>query len=169
LRETVGIRDKPVEEGVVERAVDEPGAGALQLVAHPAGAPDCTLSGSSYDATARRNARPSWRQRRPDGGGYWTTFTANGITRNGPGRGLSAHQRQRHGEAVVDVHPVDDGEVEVVLDQRLREVRGEFRMPLDRRHRPRSPALRRRARTRRRKPIANVGIISRLNADAWSL
>src|SRR5580700_37091 len=34
------VVDQPVEEGVVELGVDEPGAGSLQLVAHPAGAPD---------------------------------------------------------------------------------------------------------------------------------
>src|SRR5215831_15765297 len=38
--QVVRVADQPVEERVVERGVDEPGARALQLVAHAAGAPD---------------------------------------------------------------------------------------------------------------------------------
>jgi len=42
---------------------------------------------------------------------------------------------------VVDVHLVDDGEIEIVLDHRLRDMRGKLRMPDHLRHRARSPAL----------------------------
>src|SRR5579863_4564028 len=38
-RQVVRVVDQPVEEGVVELRVDEARAGALQLVAHPAGTP----------------------------------------------------------------------------------------------------------------------------------
>ena len=68
----------------------------------------CTLSGSSYDSIALRIAWPSMKQRRPDGTGYCTTLTANGITGHGHAFGLPEQQRQRHREAVVDVHLVDD-------------------------------------------------------------
>ncbi len=86
-----------------------------------------------------------------------------------PGVGLAEHQRQRHREAVVDVHLVDDRQVEVLLDHRLGDVRGQLGMA-DRRRAPAAgPSPRRRLRTRRAVPIANVGIMSRLNAVAWSL
>ena len=49
------------------------------------------------------------------------------MTRHGPGFGLAEHQGERDGEAVVDVHPVDDGEIEVLLDHGLRDVPGEIR------------------------------------------
>src|SRR5690606_15020017 len=42
-RQSLRIGDQPVEEGVVELAVDQPGARPLQLVAHAAGAPDLHL------------------------------------------------------------------------------------------------------------------------------
>ena len=46
----IGIVDQPVEKPVVPLLVDEPGARALKLVAHAAGAPDVdvdVLTGSS--------------------------------------------------------------------------------------------------------------------------
>ena len=47
-----------------------------------------------------------------------------------PLRRLAEHDRQRHGEPVVDRHLVDEGEVELVDDERLGEVPGQFRMAL---------------------------------------
>ena len=50
-------------------------------------------------------------------------------------------QIHRHREPVVDLHLVADGEVELVEDHRLRDVRGELGMALHHRHRARAPAL----------------------------
>ena len=79
---------------------------------------------------------------------------------------LPEHQRQRHGQAVVDVHPVDDGEIEVVLDHRLRDVRrrapdGPCTTGTGRGPQPSSAGANSSA-----QPIANVGMMSRLNAVA---
>ena len=69
---------------VVPLAVDQAGARPLQLVAHAAGAPDLHVRAARRSvSTARRIAWPSWKQRRPDGTGYCTTLTANGITGHG--------------------------------------------------------------------------------------
>ena len=43
----------------------------------------CTFRSSSKDSTALRMAWPSAKQRRPEGTGYCTTLTANGITGQG--------------------------------------------------------------------------------------
>src|SRR5256885_6976816 len=43
----------------------------------------CTFRSSSKLSTARRMARPRLKQRWPDGTGYCTTLTANGITGQG--------------------------------------------------------------------------------------
>jgi hypothetical protein len=72
-------------------------------------------------------ALPNMKQRWPVGGGYNTTLTASGMT--------------GQGHSVVDLHLVHDGEVEFVENDGLRDVRGEPRMALHHRHRPRSPAL----------------------------
>ena len=61
--------------------------------------------------------------------------------RTRPRVGLAAHQRQRHRQAMIDIHSVDDGEIEIVLDHRLRDVRRQLRMPFHDRHRPRPPAF----------------------------
>ena len=42
---------------------------------------------------------------------------------------------------MVDVHFVDHGQVEVILNNRLHDVPGEVRVPLDVRHRARPPAF----------------------------
>jgi len=51
---------------------------------------------------------------------------------------LTEHQAERHSEPVVDVHLVGNGEVEVVLDDRLRNVSGGRRITDDLGHRARS-------------------------------
>ena len=56
-------------------------------------------------------------------------------------RGLAKHQAERHGQTVVYIHLVDDGQVKIVLNHRLRNVRGQFRVADDRGHRARSPAF----------------------------
>jgi hypothetical protein len=61
--------------------------------------------------------------------------------RAGPRLRLAAHQAHRHREAVVDIHLVDDGEIEIVLDHRLRDVARQLRMADQLGHRARAPAL----------------------------
>jgi len=141
LREARRIGDETVEEGIVPFAVDEAGARPLQLVAHAAGAPDLDLEGRVVgfdrlaDGAPQIEAAPARRHR------VLHDVHREGNHRARPRRGLPAHQRQRHGEAVVDVHPVHDGEVEVVHDHRLGDVGGQLRMALHRRHRARAPAF----------------------------
>src|SRR5262249_45074742 len=62
---------------------------------------------------------------------------------------LAEQQVHRNGHAVIDRHLVDDGEVELVEDHRLGDVRGERRMTLYDRHRARAPALVGRRKVRR--------------------
>src|SRR5690348_10523820 len=62
---------------------------------------------------------------------------------------LAAHQAQRHGQAMIDVHLVDDGKIEIVLNYRLRDVSGELRMADDFRHRAGTPTFIRRGEFRR--------------------
>ena len=54
---------------------------------------------------------------------------------------LTEHQTQRHGQAVVNVHFVDDGQVKVLLNHRLCNMRSQLRMALHHRHRARAPAF----------------------------
>ena len=54
---------------------------------------------------------------------------------------LPAHQTQGHGQAMVDIHLVDDGQVEIVLDHRLRDMRRQFGMTDHGGHWPRTPAF----------------------------
>ena len=58
-----------------------------------------------------------------------------------PGWRLTAHQRQRHGQAMVHVHFVDDGQVKVLLDDGLRNVRGQRGVALHHGHGAWAPAL----------------------------
>ena len=68
-----------------------------------------------------------------------------------PRLGCAAHQRQRHREAVVDVHLVDDGQVEVLAGSpTARCAQASSGWPIDRRARGAGPSLRRRAGTRPR-------------------
>jgi hypothetical protein len=54
---------------------------------------------------------------------------------------LTEDQAERHRQAVIDVHLVDDGHVEFVEDAALRDVPGEIGVALDHRHRARPPAF----------------------------
>ncbi len=69
------------------------------------------------------------------------TLTASGMTLQGHAVGLTVHERERHGETMIHVHLVHDGEIELIQDQRLRQVRCELWMPLNDRHWSRPPAL----------------------------
>ncbi|MNV55261.1 hypothetical protein D3C71_1474910 [compost metagenome] len=141
----LGVVDELVEEGVVKLFVDEAGAGALQLVAHATRAPDVhvqvfviALHGLA-DGLAQVVAAAA--------AGHRVLHHVDGERdhRAGPGalrRVLFAkHQRQGHGQAVVHGHLVDDGEVKVLLDDRLRNVRGQVRMTNDLGHGARAKAL----------------------------
>src|SRR5450759_295679 len=139
--EPLGISDQAIEEGVVELLVDQPGARPLQLVAHAAGAPDLHVErfvvglDGLADRLAEHVAAPA-RGRR-----ILHDIDRERNHRARPRLRLAAHQAQRHGEAVVDVHLVDDGQIEIVLDHRLRDVRRELRMANHLGHRTRTPAL----------------------------
>ena len=61
--------------------------------------------------------------------------------RAGPFLRRAEHEIERHGQPVIDLHLVDDGQVEAVENDRRRDVRGKLRMPFHHRHRARTPAL----------------------------
>ena len=118
-----------------------PARGPCSWWRHAAGAPDLHVEivGERLDGLADRAAEMpaavAGRRRILDD----VDRQRNHLAR--PRRRLPEHQRQRHGQAMVDVHPVDDRHVELVEDRRLRDVPGELRMALDDRHRPRAPAF----------------------------
>src|SRR5450756_2821205 len=140
-REPLGIGNQPIEEGGVELPVDQPGARPLQLVAHAAGAPDLDVErlvvglDGLADRLAEHEAAP------PGGRRVLHDVDGKRDHRAWPGLRLAAHQAHRHREAVVDVHLVDDGEIEIVLDHRLGDVAGELGMADHLGHRARAPAL----------------------------
>ena len=58
-----------------------------------------------------------------------------------PGHSVGPQQRHGHGEAMVDLHFLAGGQVELVGHQRFDQVPGELRVAGERRHRLQSPAL----------------------------
>src|SRR5665213_3578318 len=139
--ESLGIRDQPVEEGIVPLLVDKSGARSLQLMAHAASTPDLDVERLviGLDGLANRlaehEAAPPRRRR------VLHDIDGERDHRARPRLRLAAHQAERDGEAVMDVHLVDDGQVEIVLDHRLGDMRCQFRMADHVRHRARPPAL----------------------------
>ncbi len=110
-------------------------------MAHAAGAPDLHVErlviglDRLADRLAEHVAAPARGNRiLHDVDGEWNH-------RAWPGLRLAAHQAHRHRQAVVDLHPVDDGEIEIILDHGLRDMRRELRMADHLGHRTRAPAL----------------------------
>src|SRR6185436_11842081 len=126
LRQRRGVPDQVIEKAVVPVLVDQTRARALQLVAHAARSPDLDPQRLvvPLDRFANRPAQLEAAAARGDGVMHDVDGERNHAT--GPGRRLAAHQAERHRQAVVDVHLVDDGQVEVVLDHAVRDVRGEL-------------------------------------------
>jgi len=132
----------------------------------------CTFSGWSKLSTARRIAWPSAKQRRPEGAGYCTTLTANGITLNGQASVLGS--RAPHISDRGTVRPWSTSILLTMVRSKSSWITlcamcaassgwpwttGTGRGP-----QPSSAGLNSAA-----QPIAKVGISSRLNAVAWSL
>ena len=63
------------------------------------------------------------------------------MTGQGQASRLAAQQAERHGEAVVDLHLVDNRQIEVVLNHAVRDVRGERGMADHRRARAAAPTF----------------------------
>src|SRR5262245_54660470 len=141
LRQAFGVVDQPVKERGVPFLVDQAGPRALQLMAHAAGAPDLHVErlviglDRLADRLPQHEAAPARRRR------ILHDIDRERDDRAWPGLRLAEHQAERHGQAVVDVHLVDDGEIEIILDHRLRDMRGELGMTDHLRHRARSPTL----------------------------
>ena len=143
-RELLGVLAEVVEEALVPFAVDQTGARAADLVRQPAGAEDHDLDvlGIGLDRLADRLAQHvaavPGRRRIHD----HVDRQRNDLERPFLLRVLLAAQEvERHRQAVIDLHLVDDGQVELVENDRLRDVSGERGVALDHRHRPRPPAL----------------------------
>ena len=141
LAQGLGVLDQLLDEVEVELLVDQPGAGALELVAHAAGAPDLHVDvfrealDSRLDAFAEAEAAVARRRRVGD----HVDRERDDLAR--PGLRFAVDHAQRHGAAVVDVHLVHDGHVELVEDQALGDVPGEVRMADHVGHRARAPAF----------------------------
>ncbi len=127
-----------------------------------------TSRSSSKDSTAFRIARPRFQQRLPVGGGYWTTFTASGITFTGHSFGRpnsSDNGTVRPWSTSILLTIVMSNSSRIVdcamchASSGCPSTTGTGRGP-----QPSSAGAKRSA-----QPIANVGIISSENADAWSL
>src|SRR3954447_25449367 len=138
---SLGIANQAIEEGRVEFLVDQPGTGSLQLMAHATGTPDLNVERlvkclhGLADGFTEHVATPG-RGRR-----VLHDIDRKRDHRTWPRLRLTAHQAQRHRQAMVDIHLVDDGEIEVVLDHRLRNMSGKFRMADYFRHRARAPTF----------------------------
>src|SRR5258708_15028106 len=135
----LGIVLEAVEEPQVELVVDQSGARSLQLMAHSGGAPDVDVQIfiEGVHRPANRLAE------------LVATIARRGRVRDHvdcewydlarPGSGLTAQERQGHRQTMIDVHLVDDRKVEILLYDRLRNVRGKLRMSFDDRYRPCTP------------------------------
>src|SRR4051812_28834507 len=141
LHQRLRILGQVVEEARIELAVDETGARPLQLVRHPAGAEDHDpqVLVERFDGLADR---PSQHVAAVSGR-HRVDHDVDGERNDGTGplARLAEHQGERYGEAVVDLHLVDDGEIEFVEDDRLHDMRGELGMAFHRRHLARPPSL----------------------------
>ena len=100
-----------------------------------------TSRSSSNDSTALRIARPRFQQRLPGRRRILHDVDRERDHLARPRVRLAEHERQRHRQPVIDVHPVDDRHVELIEDRRLRDVPRELRMALHVGHRARSPAF----------------------------
>ncbi len=135
------VVDQPVEERLVELGVDEPGPLRLELVRQPARAEDRDALGAwvRLDRAADRLT-----EREAASAGGWRVLHDVDRQRDDWARplvDLAEHDRERHGEAVVDLHRVDERHVELIEDQRLRQVPRQVGVAGDGWHRPRSEAL----------------------------
>ncbi len=144
LGELHRILGQVVEEILVPLAVDQAGARAADLVRQPAGAEDHDLEvfGIGFDRLPQRLAEHVAAMP-----GRWRIHHHVDRERNDLERPLlvwsllAAQEIERDRQSVIDLHLVDDGDVEFVEDHRLRDMRGERRVALDHRHRARTPAL----------------------------
>ena len=139
------VVDQLVEPGVVPLAVDQARTCTLQLVAHAAGAPNVHMDVFVVALHRTANRLTQFEAALATGHGVLHHIDGERDHRARPGVfhrvQLAAHQRQGHREAVVHVHLVHDGQVKVLLNDRLRDVRGQLRMTLDLGHWAWSPAF----------------------------
>src|ERR1700721_499550 len=106
----------------VEFLVDQTRPRPLQLMAHSSGTPN--LYGEIFVERINRAANalanletPLTRRRRIlDDIHRERNYPARPVLR------LAEHLRERHGQTMIDVHPIDDGQVEILLNDRLRDV-----------------------------------------------
>ena len=136
-----GVGDQAVEELIVPFGVDQAGPWALELVAHAARAPNLHVERLvvAFDGFANRLAQGKAAGTR--GHGVLHHIDVEGYHQAGPLGGAAKHQVQRHGQAVIDLQVIDDGQVKVLLNDRLRNVRGQARVALDLGHGARAVAF----------------------------
>ena len=134
-----------VHEFSVKLFVDQASTRTLKLVAHAAGSPnvDIDIFIVSFDGFANGFAQIETTLAARHGVLHHVHSKRNDWTRplKFVSRWLSTHQRQRHCEAMVNIHFVHNGQVKILLNHRVGDVGGQFRMAFDHRHRARSPAF----------------------------
>ncbi len=139
--EAIGIGDQVLEIGLVERLVDEPGPGPLELVAHAARSPDLHVEIFRIARHGPRDRLAELPAAVAGGRRVGDDVHRQRHHLHRPGLRLPEHQRQRHRQPVIDIHPIDHRQVEFVEDAALGDVPGEIRVALDHRHLARAPAL----------------------------
>src|SRR5579864_6343955 len=126
LDERLRIRGEMIEEIVVEDLVDETGARTLQLMRHAASAENhhAQIPIEAVDRLADRLAEHEAAM--PGRRRILNDIDTERDDLEGPFLGLTAEQRQGHGEPVIDLHLVDDGEIEFIENDRLRDMPSEI-------------------------------------------
>ena len=148
--ELVGFIHDAIEKAVVEFFVDETCARTLQLMAHAAGAPDLHVQifveriDGAADRLAELITAIAGRRRVL----HDVHCKRNDLAR--PRLRLAEHQRQRHGEPMIDIHAIDEREIEIVLDHVTARCARPVPDDLARRAPAADPSLRRQACIRRR-------------------
>lgn len=130
-----GIVDQQIKETIVEVGVNQPGPFALQLVRHAAGAED---HHAQVFVERLHRAADGLAELQAAGAGGRRILHDVDRQRNdraGPSLHLTEGQRQRHGQAVVDLHLIDDGDVEFIENERLRHAPRQLRRAQHWRHR----------------------------------
>ena len=107
----------------------------------PAGAPDLDVEvlGEALHRAADRLAQAEAAVARWRRIGHHVDRQRDDLAR--PCIRLAEHHRERHGAAVIDVHLVHDGHVEIIEDQALGDVPGQIGVADHIGHRARTPAL----------------------------
>jgi len=136
-----GVARQIVKKSCVEFLVDEACARPLQLMRQPARPEDhdAQIALEGFDGLSDRLAEHETAM--PRRHRIHHHIHAERDDGAGPFLGLPEHEGEGNGQAVIDLHLVHDGDVELVEDEGLHEMRREFRVTLDGGDGARTPTL----------------------------